>query len=808
MRFCESRFRHPWREYQARILSDFERYAQDGHFHVVAAPGSGKTILGLEVVRRVDRATLVCAPTIALRVQWIDRLTSQFLDGARPDWVSEDLERPGWLTFTTYQGLHAQARRKGVTPLVNRLRRAGIGVLVLDEAHHLKQAWWRTLDGVVRALEGSFIVALTATPPYDVPQAEWNRYLTLAGPIDAEISAPELVLSGDLCPHQDYVYVQRPTPREEARVQAFDEQVRTLLADLSLDRELVGAVRDHAAAGEAEQDLDALLERPEYVLSLAVFLKHADGVVPKAFLETLGVDARALPPFDAEWAESLLDGVVFHDAAAYAVQAGPLRARLQSMGAVERRRVHLTGSPLLERRLRQSPAKLRAVADIVESESRALGDELRLVVLTERIREHASAEEPGREPTQKVGVVPIFERLRCLRLPHVRPCAASGRVGIVPVQLAPEVERALASGSSEAGHGAPLAHDPGYVSFPLAGDEGAALVGVLTRAFEDGRVNVVVGTTALLGEGWDCPPVNAVVLATTIGSYVSTNQSRGRALRRDPRHERKTANIWHPICLDSGRHEGGELSLLRRRFSTFMGPGPGSPLVETGLERLGLPERLDAASVAAFNAEMFRRAEDRAGMADLWRRALVPKGEGRGRPIRETRLPARPIPRTLVRWLPARGLAARLERWLAVRDVSRLTRAVVGALAETKAIETAATAAGVRVDASADRLSILVDGLSVRDEMELHQALQQLFCPLFSPRYLVRRMGRSWVVPRALGESRDGAMTFLRHFRRHVGRARLVYTRQPEGKRLLLTAVQRYLASHLHERPETGARWM
>jgi hypothetical protein len=51
-------------------------------------------------------------------------------------------------------------------------------------------------------------------------------------------------------------------------------------------------------------------------------------------------------------------------------------------------------------------------------------------------------------------------------------------------------------------------------------------------------------------------------------------------------------------------------------------------------------------------------------------------------------------------------------------------------------------------------------------------------------------------------------VAFLRHFRRHVGRARLVYTRNPEGKRLLLAAVRRYLAAHLHERPETGVRWM
>jgi hypothetical protein len=468
------------------------------------------------------------------------------------------------------------------------------------------------------------------------------------------------------------------------------------------------------------------------------------------------------------------------------------------MGALESRRVHLAGSPRLARLVRQSPAKLRAVADIVEAESRALRDDLRLLVLTERIRDRGGSEPAAR----RVGVVPIFDTLRRLRLAHVRLCAASGRLGIVPRGLAREVERRLEAGDAR---GEPLAHDPDYVSFALAGDDAAAFVSVVTQALEEGRVTVLVGTTALLGEGWDAPAVNAVVLATTVASYVTTNQSRGRALRSDRRRDGKTANIWHPICLDDAGEEGGELSLLRRRFATFMGPGLASPLVETGLARLGIPQPLDAASAAALNAAMFRRAEDRDGMADLWRRALAPRGEREGRPVRETRVPRRAAPRTIVRWLPSSRLAEPLWRWLARRHAARLTRAVADALAEARAI--AATPARVRVHASGDRLGIVVDGLCLRDETLLHEALRQAYCPLFGPRYLLQQRGRTVVVPRLLGEHRDGADLFLRHFRRHVGRARLVYTRSPEGRRLLVGAMQRYLASELPERLETAVRW-
>ena len=45
-------FRWPWRPYQRRVLAEIERHLGDRKLHIVAAPGSGKTILGLEVFRR------------------------------------------------------------------------------------------------------------------------------------------------------------------------------------------------------------------------------------------------------------------------------------------------------------------------------------------------------------------------------------------------------------------------------------------------------------------------------------------------------------------------------------------------------------------------------------------------------------------------------------------------------------------------------------------------------------------------------------------------------------------------------------
>ena len=113
----------------------------------------------------------------------------------------------------------------------------------------------------------------------------------------------------------------------------------------------------------------------------------------------------------------------------------------------------------------------------------------------------------------------------------------------------------------------------------------------MTEAFRQGLVNVLVGTKSLLGEGWDSPCINALVLATFVGSFMLSNQMRGRAIRVDGDRPGKTANIWHLVCVEpllgedapwiqrlfysglerSRELEGADWETLVRRFDCFMG---------------------------------------------------------------------------------------------------------------------------------------------------------------------------------------------------------------------------------------------
>ena len=101
-------FRGQWRSYQQRVLDGLGNYLLDDCLHIVAPPGSGKTVLGLEVALRLNRPTVVFAPTIVVRDQWVQRFCELFLQNTgRPDWISVDLRHPGFLTVVTYQALYA-----------------------------------------------------------------------------------------------------------------------------------------------------------------------------------------------------------------------------------------------------------------------------------------------------------------------------------------------------------------------------------------------------------------------------------------------------------------------------------------------------------------------------------------------------------------------------------------------------------------------------------------------------------------------------------------------------------------------------
>ncbi|WP_417511093.1 DEAD/DEAH box helicase family protein [Microbacterium sp.] len=93
------RFSGSLRTYQADALDRLPTGSADP-LHVVAPPGSGKTLLGLLLAAREGDRTLVLAPTLVIRQQWTDAARDLAPDSAA---VSADPHAPAALTALTYQ---------------------------------------------------------------------------------------------------------------------------------------------------------------------------------------------------------------------------------------------------------------------------------------------------------------------------------------------------------------------------------------------------------------------------------------------------------------------------------------------------------------------------------------------------------------------------------------------------------------------------------------------------------------------------------------------------------------------------------
>lgn len=431
----DTQFCFPWRYYQEQVLKELEAHLDDNHLNIVAAPGSGKTILGLEVMLRINKPTLILAPSIAIRNQWITRFTENFLQVSEtPKWISNDVKNPQFLTVSTYQGLHAaftdseekneeseeeidisEELEKEITLskaeiILKKLHQENIQTIVIDEAHHLRNEWWKSLIYLKDNIEKPHIVALTATPPYDVSPQEWKNYQVLCGPIDAEISVPELITEKNLCPHQDFVFLNTLSKEEDSQVSSFRNNVKIFLSDLEINSEFIEILKNHPCILDPQKNIEIILENPSYFSSIAIFLNTTKINITKKFLKILGGSTWRIPSFSAEWAEILLENFLYHDlliAKNNKEFLVNLKLKLKEIGAIEKRNIFLRDNSQVKRLLKESLNKLSSILEIVKIEHESLKNNLRMVILTDFIRnEFFPNKNEEEKKLSRIGVVP------------------------------------------------------------------------------------------------------------------------------------------------------------------------------------------------------------------------------------------------------------------------------------------------------------------------------------------------------------------------------------------------------------------
>uniref|UniRef100_UPI00093EA5CF restriction endonuclease subunit R n=1 Tax=Streptococcus salivarius TaxID=1304 RepID=UPI00093EA5CF len=522
-----------------------------------------------------------------------------------------------------------------------------LGTLCLDECHHLRNEWWKSLESFRKAFPKIKMISLTATPPYEGEPALWERYISMCGEIDEEITVPELVKEGTLCPHQDYVYFAFPTKEERTQLDQFEKQKLNFLTKLSTDINFSNTIQSSPALSNQISD-DDLLANPKYLSAILIFLRSKELPFPQRFQELLAT--KTLPTFTLEWFETLLNGIIFQvpNWFGFTEEAfNQLKSDLKANGLIERNQVKLIRNKKQDVLLNQSLGKLNAVRDIFKAEYQALGTNLRQLVLTDFIRKDFQVHlgDKNAQFTQ-LGVLSYFESIRREMIEQtwtVPVAVLTGSLVIIPTSTKEHLERLIPNSRLSYDVIGQLSQED-YLKVSISGSY-HDLVTALTQLFQEGYIKVIIGTKSLLGEGWDAPCVNSLILASFVGSFMLSNQMRGRAIRVWPDNPNKTSSIWHLVSINLSPKKWFEiqnaeekydetlelqlyglspdLDLLDRRMTQFLGLHYSELTIESGIDRLELNQiTFSQKGLEKLNQNAITLSQKRQELKDRWQEAL------------------------------------------------------------------------------------------------------------------------------------------------------------------------------------------
>ena len=625
----DARFRGEPRDYQAAVLDALGREdwrggcgEGDRSFHLVAPPGSGKTILGLLLAVRDGRRALILAPTSVIRDQWANtarerfgigegaaedpqmlvdsdevgdlnimtyqRLSvvdssSPFADAAREQWIEEmerswsDRERAlAWLE--ELQDSNPKEYSKGIRSRANAIRKnlRSLDPRVLEQTLHPRAL--ALIEGLIRA--GVRTIVLDECHHL---LDHWALVLHLLSSKIEEADGDPLLIGLTATP---------PDPASPAEEQNYtgllgevDYEVPTPAVIRAGD---LAPVRTWAWFTRATPKEHRFIERHERMLERALagafaapeelaFL-HECLIAPEPDPEDEG---GATPPSLDERMRRAFDSDPF-----LALAAGRMLVRLDEEGAAIDpeivRRLPDTTAPSLDDRLLLLAR--HALTRLLPDEGRAQEwrERKRLLLafgyhLTDRgIRR-------GKDPIDAVlSRSESKDRAVLDILALENESLGEGLRAAVVADLAQHDDRSALAGAQGSGtaRGGALRCFTLLSADPLARSMHPVLITashlrLLAEDVEVGIVRLVVGTRGLLAEGWDCPSLNTLIDLTTVTTSTAAQQLHGRTLRLDPAWPGKAAHNWIIACLPSSNSlvpDSREYARLRIKAEHLWGP--------------------------------------------------------------------------------------------------------------------------------------------------------------------------------------------------------------------------------------------
>lgn len=843
-----------WRPYQAKVLKNFDKYINDNHFHIIAPPGSGKTILGLELIRRVGKKTLILAPTITVRNQWENRLQSFFSENTFTDF-SFDIKNPKTLTFSTYQSLHSLYKSfDEKTDYFQFFEDNNINVLVLDEAHHLKKEWWNCLFELKEQYNKT-VISLTATPPYDSSNTEIKKYFSLCGDVDDEIVVPDLIKENNLCPHQDLVYLSQPLNHEINFIVNYRLKIANFIDKLLVDNEFITFLKQHRFYKETETHIDGIYQNIEFFSAILIFLNQASENISQEKLKVLGFyknETIEFPKVTNYWIEILLQNILVTDRINLFENENfllQLEKKVKKISAYSKNKVNLTGNKTLYKSLTSSPSKLNSICEIVQHEQENLKANLRCVILSDYIKkEYLNSNDSEIESINKLGILPIFHKLR-------KHASQKNTIGVLTGSLV-IIHQSIFSKLQEKEplntyNGTRLTSDKEFLIINSQGSKNQ-IVNSITELFESGDIKILIGTKSLLGEGWDAPSINSLILASVVGSFVTSNQMRGRAIRIQQENPNKVGIIWHLACIDLSEENGGkDLEILSRRFIAFLGITNSKKIIITnGVERLQIPSELNINTIETHNQTNFKKAKNRAQIKTNWEKAIsigksitqevLLLNTDKDKPITKKRVFYKDlvknlsfeiiigisyfIPNFFLRNLNiifSKGIITFFYSLLSAfafvfgykifkttklyirygfiyKKINKMAFVILDTLIDLQLVTTNRNEIQITTEKlSNGNISCNIQGTNKLESQLFANALDELLRPIENPKYLIVKSNwyrkklnihNFFSLPEIFSDNKKNAVLFQRNWLKHLGKSKIIYTRNRSGRHLLLKA--------------------
>lgn len=633
-------FKYSLYPYQTEILNVFEReQAQwEKKIHIVAPPWSWKTIIGLEIMRRINKPTLILVPNLTLQEQWKDKLESLFLNSheSSNELISTEINTIRKINIITYQALAGSddGDNESHAEILNLWFNAEKGEFDSREtfllfASELKESnpeeYWEfygkyrkqlkkngdskyTRDlmkgsiheyidklrsigiGTMIVDEAHHLTSWWSRALYEI----WNDLaepyiigLTATPPFDDsdyfELDESYVKLLGTV----DY-YVPTPAIVKSGRLAPYSDLAYIVHPDESLSTLL-------ATKEKLLEDFLATHQNDIVFFLHAFLIENHDRLKVKSLdllekwmrfiyrYKDASIDMSPYITQNASHSIGLED--IAKSVGKWVADGFKNTQKSDLLDEVKKLFFDLgyiwRGSNLyrfetpIEKWLIYSKSKINWVHAILETEKINLWKNLRVAIISDFLDVESDW----------INAHFIFDEVT-KKHPELNPYLVSGQ-GIW--QLINDVKTQL--------------QDETILS--------------VTEKLTRWETKLIIGTRGILGEGWDCPALNTLIDLTGVSAYMSVNQVHGRAIRIDPSNPEKVANIYDIVCIWWGYQWFRDFERLEKKHAQFYGVDD-SGLVIKELDHIYPQLDKFVGNPKKINAYTLRKSTLRSMVRTLW----------------------------------------------------------------------------------------------------------------------------------------------------------------------------------------------